>query len=1073
MIKQFIILLFLGLYFTSFGEESVPLFTEISPKKSKIDFVNTIVETNETNYFSQDNIYNGAGVAIGDINNDGLADIFFVSNQGKNQLYLNKGKMKFKNISEKAFSGEDISGWKSGVTMFDANSDGWLDIYVCRYGLENTSPEERGNQLYINQGDNTFLEQAEQYHLNDIGRGMHASPIDFDQDGDLDLFVVNHKKNTSVMEQFNNLMKLEKGYSNRLLRNDGDYFTDITSRETGILSFGYCLGASVSDINNDGWPDIYVTNDYNLPDFLFINAKDGTFENQINNRIRHTSHYSMGVDIADFNNDGNMDICVLDMSNKDYKKSKTNMGGMSIDHFWDNVSRGYPYQYMYNSLQLNLGAGYFSEIAHLSGISSTDWSWAPLIADFDRDGLKDLFVTNGYFREVRDRDFNQILRNYIDSKPTSFNIDSLLAIIPQTKEVNYVFKNQDDLEFHNTSKDWGITKGTVSQGAAYGDLDNDGDLDLVINNLNEPATILQNNSSDNNYINIRLKGNEKNPFSVGARVEVTVNGTSYIQELYPSRGYASSTDYLLNFGLSDNHKIDQIIVYWNAKEKTSLNNVEVNQTLCIDYNKSEKEASGLYAQSYAYQKELFKVDADKYDDFKRELLIPHQMSQLGPFMSTNKDKSLLYIGGCKGMPGSFYRVVNDEFELIQTMDRKYEDGESVFFDVDGDGDEDLYIVSGGNEYPAFDTMYQDRLYLNVDDSLILSQNIIPKINASGQCVKECDFDNDGDMDLFVGGRQVPGLYPSHPESYWLKNENGIFSNEIESIAPELRFTGMICDVEFTDLNNDGLTDLLVVGEWMKIQTWINHDGVLALNNNLIHNGNLDKTDGLKGWWNSIQPIDIDNNGSTEYLVGNLGNNNKFHPNKFHELRIYLEDFDKDGTNDIVMSKQINGIEMPVRGKQCLSEQMPVISESFKTYEEFSNANFEEIFPDKKDYLSANNFASGILWPKEGEFYFTSFSNMGQMGPINEFIPIDVNGDGYQDFMAFGNRYEAEIETPRYDGNPGLIFINESGSGNFRIYPLEMNGNFSNMNTKDALKMGNLILISNAMQSINFIDLMNL
>ncbi len=1052
--------------------QSSSLFTSLSPEETNIKFINQLDEGENLNYFLEDDLYNGSGLAVGDINNDGLDDIYFVSNFGEDQLYLNKGNFQFENITKTAFEGDYTKVWKTGACMADINADGLLDIYVCRRGIRTQFEEERRNLVFINLGNNTFEELGAEVGLDDVGRSSDIAFFDFDQDGDLDAYVVNRRQNTSVMAQFLRNHEEESMHTNRLYLNDQGTFRDITSKELGIVSFGFCFDASISDINGDGWPDIYVTNDYDVPDFLFINNRQGGFDNQINLRLKHTSHYSMGSDIADFNNDGNQDIFVLDMSNKDYKKSKTNMGSMSVAEFWDRIKRGYPYQYMYNTLQLNLGQGYFSDIAHLSGIASTDWSWAPLLADFDQDGLKDLFVTNGYLREVRDQDFTAKLKDYIGTQPLSFDVEMMLAKIPQTKEVNYFFKNNGDLTFTDSGEEWGMNFGSVSHGSAYSDLDNDGDLDLIVNNLNEAPLVLRNNSSGKNFIRIQLKGNSKNPMAVGAKVSIKSSLGEQCQELYPSRGYSSSSSYTLCFGLEKDELITELKVQWNSKEHSTFKNIKVNQTMRIDYKKEVVQKSREVANFDREENIFVDVTERSFDDFDREILLPHKMSQLGPFLSSGDangdNKPDMYVGGGSGSPGRLLLGIEEGMLLKPTSvfaeDKFYEDGRSLFFDADMDGDQDLYVVSGGSEFPVGDPRYQDRLYINdANKGFHRDTTSLPNIRASGECVVANDFDLDGDTDLFIGGRQVPGEYPKKPQSYWLVNEDGKFTDKIESIAPDLQNCGMITDVVFTDMNGDGLEDMIVVGEWMTVNILINKKGFFEISDELID------ARGLYGWWNCIKAVDIDKDGVQEFLLGNLGLNNKFHPNLVHGLRVYLEDFDKNGKLDIILSKFFGGVEHPVRGKECLTDQIPNLSAEYKTYVDFASAEFGEIFQSTKEHLAVNNFASGMLKKKNGVYEFIPFSSMGQIGPINDIIPASINGDEHLDFVAIGNRYESEIETPRYDSNPGLAFIG-NGNGEFDIVPLEIGGNFANKNAKDAILIDGVIYVSNSLESINRIEL---
>lgn len=1061
----------LGLLISFNSQSQQPtLFQELDPNRSGVDFVNEIFESDSLNFFLEDDLYNGAGVAVGDINNDGLVDLYFVSNFGKDQLYLNKGNLQFENITDKAFPDLPKTTWKTAVAMGDVNGDGYLDIYVCQRGTRKEYGPQRPNLLFINNGDLTFTEKGEEWKVNGFGRSNDVDFLDYDLDGDLDIWVTNRRLNTSIMEQYTKSMKQEQHHSNRLFRNDGDHFTDVTDKASGLLSFGLCLSSSIADLNGDGWPDIYVSGDYNLPDFMFINDGNGLFKNQLNMRTRHTSHYGMGVDIADFNNDGWQDVFVLDMSNTTYEKSKTNMGSMSIANFWRNVSKGYNYQYMYNTLQLNLGHAYFSEVAQMAGIASTDWSWAPLVADFDGDGWKDLFVTNGYLRDVRDQDFMAGLRTYMDTTK-EFDVQLMLSKIPVSREVNFLFKNQGDLTFNDVSTDWGVTHGSVSQGAAYADLDNDGDLDLIVNNMNETASILENKSEGKRYIQLQLRGPEKNTFAVGTKVDVVLDDDRTLtQEIYPSRGYASSSDYRLTFGLGA-AEIKKIIIHWNPKETTVLTMVKANQLLAVDYNTAKKESADPIVNPFAYFKtpdhQFARVGQKEVDDFQSELLIPHKMSELGPFMcagDVNEDGTEdLYVGGNRDFPGRLFVSGGEQLKNVKVeafeLDSAFEDGDAVFFDIEGDGDLDLYVTSGGNEYQAGSEPYRDRLYIN-DGQGNFSRDFeaLPDIKISGQCVVAHDVDGDGDMDLFVGGRQLPAAYPTKVSSYILENKNGKFTDITSTVAPQLKDIGMITDAIFEDVNGDGKADLVTIGEWMTPMAHLYEKGKYKYDPTIF------PEEDLHGWWNDIVALDIDGDGSKELLLGNNGLNNKFHPSREKSLKIYLDDFDKNGRKDIVLSKYASGEEHPVRGRECLSQQMPEISEKYKTYVDFAQAEFSEIFALPDSYQYVNEMRSGYLKLKDKKWSFVPFDNFAQLGPINQFVSGDINGDGKLDFVAVGNRYEAEIETPRYDGNPGLIFINK-GSGVFDIFPIEQVGISLNKNAKDAVRIGSDIYISNSGENI--------
>jgi len=1039
--------------------ESAVGFELRNNEETGIHFANTLSESDKFNYYKFEDIYSGGGVAVGDINNDGLSDIYFVGNQVSDRLYLNKGDLQFEDITASAFDFALDKGWHTGVSMVDVNGDGWLDIFVGRSGSEIHEKELR-NYLFINNQDNTFTEQAFERGLDAERRTKSACFFDYDNDNDLDVYIVNRpEQNDQLVYTKEELLanKLHGPDQDLFYENRDGVFIDKTE-EAGLVRNMYSHSVGIGDLNNDGFADIYVCNDYQDPDLMFMNNGDKTFSEEIKERTQHTSNFAMGNDLSDFNNDGFLDIVVLDMVSEDHIRSKKNMGGMSRTNFWQIVDVGYHYQYMFNSLQLNNGNGSFTEMGQIAGISKTDWSWAPLFADFDNDGFKDLFVTNGYRREVRDNDYN---RSY-DTKKANGQLETFeseLSLIPTTKIENYIFKNDGDLHFTKMTGEWGLDIPINSNGAAYADLDNDGDLDLVLNNMEDEASIFENKLSGEgcNYLRVNLVGEGKNTNSIGAKVTLyTADGIQY-QEKQVSRGYLSSVEGVIHFGLGKITAVEKIAVEWADGTVLTSNNPKINST--INLNQKDGTRGNLPKRTNS---PLFVDITDSllqyrhkevpFDDFASEVLLPNKLSQSGPFIAqgdVNGDGlEDLYITGPMGETGALYLQTKTGF-ISKTgpwkQETKREEMDALFVDVDNDNDLDLYVVSGGNEYFYDSPFLIDQLYINDGKGNFTNESKrLPQIPIGGQCVVAGDYDQDGDMDLYVGGRQVPGYYPYVPKSYLFQNNKGQFT-DVTGQSPNLEGPGLVTDALFDDIDGDNDLDLIVVGEWMPITFYENNNGVYS-DVTGIYNPTAQV-----GWWYSISKGDFNGDGKNDYIVGNLGENNKFHPSEAYPLELYCHDFDGNGTNDIVLGEYQNNICYPVRGRQCSSEQMPFIKEKFPTYSDFALADITKIYGaenlEEALHYSVTNFSSQVLMSSADGFAYKNLPVYCQFGPINRTVMGDFNKDGHLDALVVGNNFGVEVETIRYDGGRGVVLLGD-GHGNFQqLSPLE-SGFFENQDCKD-------------------------
>ena len=1062
------------------ADETKKLFSLIPSNQSNINFANNLKETYEFNFLGYPYIYIGGGVAVGDINNDGLQDIYFTSNQNTNKLYLNKGNFKFDDITISA-NVSDIDGWSTGTSMIDINNDGYLDIYVCK-SASLKDHEARRNKLYINQKNNSFKESAKEYGLDHPGFSTQSYFFDYDKDGDLDMYLVNHradfKNNTKIDTYIQNAIQEET--SDQLFRNDGNVFTKVSS-DAGILNKTWGLSGAIGDFNNDDWPDIYVSNDYLEPDMMYINQKDGTFKNEVLSRIKHISFNSMGSDFADINNDLFPDLLTLDMLAEDHSRGKENMATMSTANFNKIVEVGYHHQYMANMLHLNNGQGNFSDIGQLSGISKTDWSWAPLIADFDNDGLKDIFITNGIEKDVANQDFRRNVQS-LNQQKKSMKLEDVLKMLPADKLPNYIYKNNGDLTFTNKIEDWGLDQKVNSNGAAYADLDNDGDLDLVVNNENDVASVYQNNST-NNYLNIKLIGNKNNPLGIGSKVKITTANNEQLQELYLNRGFQSSVSPILNFGVGHLKDISKVEVIWPNGKVSALNNIKSNQLVEVNYNSAQLATNTNQNSESSYFSEIksetlgvsFIHKENDFNDYAKQLLLPQKQSTQGPCLSVadvNKDGlDDFYIGGALGQSGALYiQNSSGKFTISTSLafekDKNHEDVEALFFDADNDGDIDLYVSSSGYELAINDPRLQDRLYLNNGSGTFTKSNNLPSMLSSTKAVKAFDFDNDNDLDLVVGGRVIPGQYPLAPQSYLLENNNGKFTDITDNIAPEFRTIGMINDIEITDYNNDNTLDIMIVGQWMPITIFSNKGGKFVRETI----ADFEKTE---GWYNAISSADFDKDGDTDYVIGNLGHNNKFHPSLKKPLHIFSSNFDENQSYDIALSKYYKGQLVPVRGKECSSEQTPFLNEKIGTYKEFASLNIEGVYGSEtianSNHLIAYNFKS--LYVENlgnGDFKISELPSYAQISPTQDFDIRDINKDGFLDIIGVGNLYDAEVETIRYDASHGYALLND-GKGHFKVLKDKGLNCYKDMRTISKIVINKLpfVVISNNNDSLSF------
>jgi hypothetical protein len=1047
------------------------LFTLMPASVTHADFVNELDINKQLkdnfNIYKFRNFYNGGGVALGDINNDGLLDIFMTSNMGRNVLYLNKGNFQFEDISAKAGI-EDKGQWSTGVSFADVNGDGLLDIYVCNSG--NFKGEKNRNRLYINNGDLTFTERAEEYGIAGTGNSTQGVFFDYDKDGDLDLFLLNnYAKAIGSFNLENNLRNVRDSLGgDKLFRNDGGRFTDVSAQAGiygSVIAFG--MGVTVGDINRDGWLDIYVSNDFFERDYVYLNNHDGTFRENLVNMMKSISTSSMGGDMADINNDLYPEMFTTDMVPEHDDRIKTKTTFDSWESYKSNVDNGYYNQFTRNMLHLNNGDGTFSEIGRLAGVNATDWSWGALITDLDNDGLKDIFVANGIFRDLTDQDYLQYFssRDMIMSVISGNKVDfkTLIDAIPSVKIPNYAYKNSGNYRFENKAAEWGLDKPSFSNGSAYGDLDNDGAMDLVVNNVNMPMFIYRNESRtqlpDNHFLKVILKGDKGNTQAIGSKITAKHNGKYFTLEQMPIRGYLSSVDPRPNLGLGPLTMVDSLIIEWPDDRMTLLTNVKTDQILTLYQKDAVKAAFSLEDSTRSenkYFKDLTNLDLinfthreDNFNDFERELLMYQMMSTEGPRMckgDVNGDGlEDIYICGAKGQTGALMiqqkdgTFVSSEKEVFEA-DRISEDTDCAMFDADGDGDLDLYVASGSNEFPESSSALSDRLYINDGKGHFKkSDQILPAGKfESTACVRPADFDKDGVTELFVGIRFKPFLYGAPVNGYILENDGkGNFKNVTAQVAPELLKVGMIRDMQWADVDNDGDLDIILVGDWMPVKIFINENGHFKEKKDAFGG---EKTE---GWWNCIATGDFNGDGYIDFIAGNLGLNSRLRASAEKPVDLYVNDFDLNGSAEQVLCAYDGDKSYPVALKHDITKQIPALEKKYPKYDMYKNQQITDIFSPEQlknaIHLKAYLFETSLfINDGKGNFTRKPLPSEIQFSPVYAATAGDYNNDGRTDILLGGNLYNVKPELGRYDASYGS-FLMGNGKGGFRNIPAKISG----------------------------------
>ena len=1046
------------------------MFSALPASTTGVTFRNGITEDENLYYYLYEYLYNGGGVSVGDFNNDDLPDLYFSASTGSNKLFLNEGNFHFKDIT--AMAGVDGgAGMKTGVNIVDINNDGYMDIFVCKSGPGD--PKSRKKILYINNHDLTFTDKAAEYGLDDESFTTQVYFFDYDKDGDKDIFFANHLDEFRnavdiVFRQKNGKYELAQDsarpyVSDRLLENRSGHFYDVT-KKAGMTSNTYALSAAVFDFNNDGWPDIYVANDFNQPDFLYINNKNGTFTNRLTEYLAHISFFSMGSDIGDINNDGLEDLFVLDMAIKDPVRQKQ-LFVLNVNYDKQKLMEKYGLflQYTRNCLQLNNGNNTFSDVGYHAGVAQTDWSWAPLIADFDNDGWKDIYVTNGFKRDITDWDYKAFVLDSIKNlfaKGQSVSLYEWFKQIPVTRIKNYFYHNSGTLKFDDYSDTWSDEPPSFSNGAAYADLDNDGDLDIVVNNIDDNAFILKNNSNEwskTHYLNFRFfKDKQSKNEMYGTTVKLTDNaGNIQVAHYDPQRGFMSTMEHQLHFGTGSLMIIPKVEIVFPSQKKITLQNVNCDQALKVYESDAVQQVQTalpvkpIFSEAKAKTKLNYDHVENAFIDFKREPLIPYQCSRKGPYyakVDVNGDKvEDVYIGGSAGNEkklmlqnagGSFVEKKQPSF----TADKKYEDGGAVFFDADGDGDMDLYVVSGGAQFEAGSSLYQDRLYTNDGKgNFKRSLAALPAENQNGSCVIPIDYNGDGQMDLFVGGAVFPGKFPLHDKSILLQNNKGAFTDVTEQMLPGINDPGIINAAMWTDIDGDKKNELIVAGEWMGPTIFKIVNGKFSkvdatVHYNVPYKDTVSNLDALKGWWNCIKAADIDNDGDMDLIVGNRGTNSKVEADMTYPAKIYAKDFDGNGSFDAVLGYYIGDKCYPIYSRDQLIDQMPMFRKKYYRYRMYAGKTMDEIFTADQQKgmqkFSAGCFESGILINDgSGNFNFKPLPEAAQLSTINDFEYNDFNGDAIKDILVCGNSNDPDAGTGNYDATAALLLIGD-GKGNF-------------------------------------------
>ena len=1052
--------LFLSCNKTKSTHTENPVFTKLSSDQTGVKFNNTVTNSKDFNILTYRNYYNGGGVAIGDINNDGLSDIFFTANMGENKLYLNKGNLQFEDISLKAGINSK-QFWSTGVVMVDINNDKLLDIYVCNAGYKDGIIPH--NELYINNGNSTFTEKGKEYGLDDSGYTTHAAFFDYDGDGDLDCYILknsfipvnalNYSNNRDLRAKDWPVAEFLKGGGDKLLRNDNGKYIDV-SEKAGIYGslIGFGLGVSVGDVNNDGWLDIYVSNDFFERDYLYINQKNGTFKEDVINEMQHLSTASMGSDMADVNNDGLPDVFATEMLPYEEDRLKTTTEFESIDVYNLKQQRGFYHQYSQNTLQINQGNGSFKEVAHFAGVSASDWSWGALIFDADFDGNQDLYICNGIYHDVIDQDFIDFFADDIIQKMAltgkKEQVDDIINKMPSVPIQNLMFRNKGNLRFEDVSKKWGLTDKTFSNGAAYGDLDNDGDLDLVINNLNQEALIYQNNTAKDTaaqFIGFILRGSATNTFAIGSKVQVYANGQIFQKEMMPSRGFQSSVDYKMMIGLPKGQAIDSILVIWPDRSFTKLSDVKLNQVNTVDFSTSKKTP---YNYSKTLEKSILTEDnnlenafqphvEDNQVDFYIERTVPMMLSKEGPKIAVgdvNSDgQQDVYICGARGQKKQIYIQQNGVFKPIENPEIAkfigFEDTAVHFFDADGDGDLDLYVGSGGNFMPVGERENQDRLFFNDGKgNFSMKQGSLPANGYNTSVVISNDYDGDGDLDLFVGSRSTPQLYGVSPKNYLYQNDgHGQFTDVTPSVSKALDHIGMVTDAKWADIDGDKKAELIVVGEWMQPTVFKYQSGKLEpMKNDVFKDKN--------GFWYSVTVADLDGDGDNDMILGNSGDNCYLADRNEPPVKLWVNDFDDNGFVEKLLTYTVNGKDLPVIMKRDMVKELPILKKQVLKHHDYAKKSIQELLPkDKlnKATVKQVDYFRSVFAINDGKGNFTlqDMPLEAQLSSICTAYVTDVNGDDRPDIIYGGNHTTFLPQYGRNDASFGEILINK---GNFQF-----------------------------------------